>query len=128
MILDAGPLIDVDRNRRRLAALVKVALDRGETLITTEAIVAQVWRGPNQANLAAALKAIEIVDRFGDGRKVGELLAASGTSDPIDAHLAVLARMHHKPILTADVADFARLSAVLPIEIVSWAGQAGRAT
>jgi len=122
LILDAGPLIDVDRNRRRLAALVRVALDRGESLITTEAIVAQVWRGPTQANLASALKAIEVVDRFGDGRKIGELLAASGTSDSIDAHLVILARSLRLPVLTADADDFARLAAVLPIEVVRWTG------
>lgn len=120
MILDAGPLISADRNRRVFAAVVQAALEDGTTLRTTEAIVAQVWRSSKQANLASALAAIEVHPEFGSGRRVGELLAASGTSDPIDAHLAILARRMAEPILTGDIADLKKLAPHAEVRIVAW--------
>ena len=120
MILDAGPLIAADRDRRTFAALVRAAEESGETLRTTEAIVAQVWRSPRQANLASALAAIEVTDSFGNGRRVGELLAATDTSDPIDAHLVVLARTTNETILTSDPDDLNRLAEDAQVRVVTW--------
>lgn len=120
MIVDAGPLISVDRNRRAMAALMAAAIEADETLRTSQAIIAQVWRHPRQANLAAALAAIDVIDDFGDGRRIGELLAAGGTSDAIDAHLAILARRLNEAILTSDADDFARLSLHSEIRVVGW--------
>ncbi len=120
MILDAGPLISADRNRRAFAAVVQAALEDGSTLRTTEAIVAQVWRSPKQANLASALAAIEVHPEFGNGRRVGELLAVSETADPIDAHLAILARHMAEPILTDDITDLKKLAQHAEVRIVAW--------
>ena len=120
MILDAGPLITADRDRRAFAAIVQAALENDSTLRTTEAIVAQVWRSSRQANLASALAAIEIHPEFGNGRHVGELLGATETSDPIDAHLAILARRMAEPILTADITDFKKLAEHAEVRIVPW--------
>jgi len=122
MILDAGPLISADRNGRALAALMAVALETGEVLRTSQAVVAQVWRSPNQANLAHALKAIDIIDNFGNGRQIGELLQASSTTDPVDAHLAVLARRLREPILTGDTGDFNKLAQHVAIDVTHWHG------
>ncbi len=123
MIIDAGPLISVDRNRRALAALMAAALEAGETLRTTEAIVAQAWRAPSQANLEAALAAIEVHGTFGNGRHVGELMAKAGTSDPIDAHLVVLARRINETILTSDIDDFNNLASHTPVRVQRWGQQ-----
>jgi predicted nucleic acid-binding protein len=122
MILDAGPLIAIDRNRRTLAALMDAALEANQVLHTSEAIVAQVWRSPKQANLGKALNAMEVHSEFGSGRHIGELLAKTGTSDPVDAHLAVLARRINEPILTSDVDDFSALAAQTQIRVVRWQG------
>ena len=122
MIVDAGPLISVDRKRRTGALLLRAAVDTGKVLRTTEAIVAQVWRSPRQANLAYVLGGVEVIANFGDGRRIGELLAASGSSDAIDAHLAVLASRVNEPLLTADVDDFEGLAHHLSIRVVRWQG------
>lgn len=119
-MLDAGPLIGADRDRRAFAALLRAADEAGETLRTTEAIVAQVWRSPRQANLAAALKAIDVTDSFGNGRRVGELLEATGTKDPIDAHLVVLARSTNESVLTSDPDDLNLLAEGERVRIVTW--------
>ncbi len=120
MILDAGPLISIDRNRRRLAALMYAALEADQVLRTSEAIIAQVWRSPTQANLSSALKAMEVHSDFGNGRHIGELLAKTGSSDPIDAHLAMLARRINEPILTSDIGDFNALAAHAQIRVLRW--------
>ena len=120
MILDAGPLISVDRNRRALAALMAAAIEADETLRTTEAVVAQVWRSSRQANLASALNAMEVHEAFGNGRHVGELMADAGTSDPVDAHLAVLARRINEAVLTGDVGDFDLLATSAQFRVVAW--------
>jgi len=120
VIVDAGPLIAADRNRRAFAALVRAAEEHGEILRTTEAIVAQVWRSHRQENLAAALSALEIVDSFGSGRRVGELLAQSGTNDPIDAHIVLLARATNETVLTSDPDDIEKLAALSGVRTVKW--------
>lgn len=122
MILDAGPLIDADRDRRRFAALIQVALEEDDVLRTTEAIVAQVWRDRRQANLSWALSAVHVSPDFGDGRRIGELLAATGTSDVVDAHLAVLGRRTNEPVLTADTADLGRLADAAGATVIDWNG------
>ncbi len=98
------------------------ALEADQVLHTSEAIVAQVWRSPNQANLSKALNSMEVHPEFGSGRHIGELLAKTGTSDPIDAHLAVLARRINEPVLTSDVDDFSALAAETHIRVVRWRG------
>ena len=120
MILDAGPLISVDRNRRAIASLMAAAIEADETLRTTEAIVAQVWRSPQQANLAAALNALEVHTSFGNGRHIGELMAKAQTSDPIDAHLAVLASRIHERLLTSDADDLDHLATYADIRVIAW--------
>ena len=122
MILDAGPLVDADRDRRRFAALVKAALEHDDILRTTAAIVAQVWRSPRQANLAWALSAVHVSPDFGDGRRIGELLATTGSADAIDAHLAVLGRRTNEPILTADLPDMSRLAEAAGAIVIDWNG------
>lgn len=120
MTLDAGPLIAADRDRRRFAALVKVALEEDHVMRTTEAIVAQVWRNRRQPNLSWALSAVHVSPDFGDGRRIGGRLATTGTSDVIDAHLAVLGRRTNEPVLTADIANLARLADAAGATVIDW--------
>jgi hypothetical protein len=49
-------------------------------------------------------------------RACGELCAASGTSDIIDASVVVVARENDDPILTSDVDDLRRLDPSARIE------------
>ncbi len=48
--------------------------------------------------------------------RVGILLAASGTSDVVDGHVALLARRLNAPVITADVEDLAALDGSLRIQ------------
>ncbi|MCL2466506.1 MAG: hypothetical protein FWF02_13645 [Micrococcales bacterium] len=93
-VLDAGALIAIERRDRAFGAVLLVAQRRGIDLVTSSAVVAQVWRGGRsrgQVNLARQLKGIDERDLTShDARLVGNLLAASGTSDLADAHIAVI--------------------------------------
>jgi predicted nucleic acid-binding protein len=110
VILDAGFLISVDRDEESARALVTALQRRRIALHTTDPVVGQVWRnGVRQARLAAFLKTVE-VHPLDDGRAVGLLLARSGTSDVVDAHLVVLAMRLRDSILTGDEADFVTIA------------------
>ena len=112
MIIDAGPLIvDGEKVNSRLWALIKRATERGDELHTTHPVLAQVWRQPaRQANLARALRHFEI-HPLDESVAVGRRLAAAGTSDVVDAHLAVVAENLGTFILTADPDDMSSLNA-----------------
>lgn len=112
MIVDAGPFINDGENvNSRLWALIKRAAERNADLHTTHPVLAQVWRQPpTQANLARALRHFDI-HALDESLSVGRRLAASGTSDVVDAHLAVVAEGLGTFILTSDPDDMSKLDA-----------------
>jgi len=112
LVLDAGALIAVDRGDRATVARIAAARRRGADLRTSPMVVAQVWRDPQgrQADLARFLKGVDIPDvTHHQGRAAGLLLAATGTADPIDAGLVLLARDGDR-VLTSDVGDIEALA------------------
>jgi predicted nucleic acid-binding protein len=114
VILDTGFFISIDRGEESARALVTALQRRRIALHTTDPVVGQVWRnGTRQARLSAFLKTVE-VHPLDDGRAVGLLLARSGTSDVVDAHLVVLAVRLGDSILTGDDADLKTIADSLP--------------
>ena len=108
MILDAGFLIPVDRGERLAQEFLTAALVHETPLTTTHPVVAQVWRdGARHARLARFLQSVVVV-AFDDAPEVGNLLARSGTSDVVDAHLVMMAVRRSEPISTGDVHDLNR--------------------
>ena len=91
--------------------LIKRAAERGDDLHTTHPVLAQVWREPaRQANLSRALRSFYI-HPFDESVGVGLRLADSGTSDVVDAHLAMVAESLGTFILTTDHEDMSQLNA-----------------
>jgi hypothetical protein len=121
LVLDAGAVIAIDRDDRRIAGLVELGRRAGATLVTVAPVVAQAWRGgARQARLARLLGMVEVRSTaLTDARAAGELLAATGTSDVVDA-LAALAAMPGDQLLTSDPEDLAMLTERrgLPVTIV----------
>jgi hypothetical protein len=109
-LLDAGALIAVDRRDRKVLARLDVAQREGVPVRTGATVVAQVWRdGSQQANLARLLAGVDVLPLTSDqARRVGELLGATGTTDVVDAHVAVLAEPADR-VLTSDEEDVKRL-------------------
>jgi len=110
VVLDAGALIGIDRNDRRVAGLIELGRRAGAELVTTAPVLGQAWRdGARQALLARSLPMIDVRPVDVDQAKfAGELLASSSTSDVVDALVAQLA-MPADQILTSDPDDLNQL-------------------
>jgi len=102
-ILDAGALVAVDRRNRLIGAQLRLVQQRGTPIRVSSAVVGQVWRdGRRQSNLARVLAGVGI-EALGqdDGKRIGELLALSGSADVVDAHVALITA-HADLVLTSD--------------------------
>lgn len=113
LVLDAGALLAVDRDDRAMIARLSAAQRGGLELRSNAMVVAQVWRDQRgrQVNLARLLRAVDVrAVKPSDGRNAGVLLAESGTADPIDATVVLLAAPGDR-ILTSDPGDLTRLVA-----------------
>lgn len=112
VVLDAGALIAVDRRDRAVGAMLRVAQQRRLPVVSSAAVVAQVWRdGARQANLARVLAGVR-AEGLGpdDGRRLGVLLGAASTTDVVDAHVASLVEAGDV-VLTSDPDDLGLLLA-----------------
>ena len=110
-VLDAGALIAADRDNREMVARLRVLQRKQIDLCTSEAVIAQVWRHPRQVNLARLLSGVAIEPLGpGDGRRIGQLLAATGLADIVDGHVALLVDQGGT-VLTSDPDDLGRLVA-----------------
>ena len=119
LTLDAGALIALDRQDRRILVLLARARETGATLTVPATALAQAVRAPaRQARLARLLRQpttdVVALDRV-DATSVGRLLAASGTADIVDAHVVVCARRARQPAATSDPDDLRRLDPSLPL-------------
>ena len=92
--------------------MLRVLQRRRVPLWTSAAVVAQIWRdGRRQALLASVLGGVGVRPlTSADARRDGELQAAAGTDDVVDAHLAMLVDPGDQ-VLTGDRDDLARLLA-----------------
>lgn len=106
LVLDAGALIAIDRDDRRVAGLVELGRRAGATLVTVAPVVAQAWRGSaRQARLARQLRMVDVRPcRLAEARAAGELVGRAGTSDVVDA-LLVLVTVPGDQVLTGDPDD-----------------------
>lgn len=111
MILDAGALIAIAKNDRRMIARLLAAHEEDEELMTHPMVVAQAWRdGRRQAGLARMLRGTTIVPLDDElGRRAGELLGKARTSDPVDAAVVLIAR-DGEAIVTSDRDDIQHLA------------------
>lgn len=111
--LDAGGLIAVDRDERRVVVLLARARETGARLTVPATALAQAIRQPErQVRLARLIRQpttdVVSLDRV-DATNVGRLLAATGTSDITDAHVVICARRTGQQVVTSDPEDLRRL-------------------
>ena len=118
VLYDAGALIAADRNVRDIWTEHLAHLSSGETLVTTAPVVAQISRSPRQANLRRFLSGCAILPLAdSDAHGIGALLAASGASDVVDAHVVRCAVMMDAEVVTSDVDDIEWLAAAAGVSI-----------
>jgi len=95
-----------------MIARLRAAQQHGLDLRSNAMVVAQVWRDGHgrQAGLAQMLRAVDVrAVGPGDGRRAGVLLGVTGTSDPVDATVVLLASPGDR-IVTSDPQDLAALA------------------
>jgi predicted nucleic acid-binding protein len=117
--MDAGALIAVDRNDRRVLVLLARASETRSRITVPASALAQAVRHPErQARLARLLRQpttdVVPLDRV-DGTNVGRLLAASGTSEVVDAHVVICARRAGQRAVTSDPDDLRALDPTLQV-------------
>jgi predicted nucleic acid-binding protein len=115
--LDAGGLIALDRDDRRVVVLLARARETGARVTVPASALAQAVRRPDrQVRLSRLIRQpttdVISLDRV-DATNVGRLLAASGTSDIADAHVVICARRANQPVVTSDPGDLRRLDNAL---------------
>ena len=110
LVLDTGALIAFERGDRQVAALIKATRRRKDRVLTSSGCVAQAWRdGLRQVLLARLLAGVAEGPLEPDSsRAVGELCAAAGTTDIVDAHVALLTS-DHDTVVTSDQGDITLL-------------------
>jgi predicted nucleic acid-binding protein len=111
--LDAGALIAADRNNRRMVVLLARVAETEATITVPATALAQAIRNPQrQVRLTRLIRqpGTEVVplDRV-DVTSVGRLLAASATTDVVDAHVVICARRRRQTIVTSDPDDLRKL-------------------
>jgi hypothetical protein len=119
---DAGGLIALDRDDRRVIALLARAAERGQRVTVPATALAQAIRNPaRQARLARLVRqaTTDLVPLDGpDATAMGLLLASSRTTDIVDAHVVICARRAGQVVITSDADGLRRLDPSLPVVVV----------
>ena len=120
IVLDTGALIALDRGSRTVLSRLQTAFDKGDEVQVPAGVIGQAWRQPNQhALLSRALKRCEEVALDGSiARSSGHLCSQTGTSDVIDASVAVAVADSNRrdskvTLLTSDPGDMRNLLSAL---------------
>lgn len=114
---DAGALIALDRDDRRVLAILARAAQRGMRITVPATALAQAMRSPARQSRLSRL----IRDRFTDlvsldavgATAVGLLLARTATADIVDAHVVLCAQRSGQIVVTTDAGDLRRLDPTL---------------
>ena len=119
---DAGGLIAVDRNDRRVLTLIARATERGMRITIPATALAQAIRNPaRQARLCRLIRqaGTDLIPLDGPyATAVGLLLARTGTADIVDAHVAICAQRAGQAVVTSDADDLRRIAPELQLVVV----------
>jgi predicted nucleic acid-binding protein len=120
--LDAGGLIALDRDDRRIIVLLARAREtRARVTVPASALAQAIRRPERQVRLARLIRQpttdVVALDRV-DATNVGRLLAASRTADVVDAHVVVCARRAGEGVVTSDPDDLRALDPTVELLVV----------
>jgi hypothetical protein len=120
--LDAGGLIALDGDNRRVLVLIARAAERGIRITVPATALAQAIRNPaKQVRLTRMIRQVS-TDLFAlngpDATLVGILLARTRTADIVDAHVVVCARRASQAVVTSDPKDLRRIAPELDLVVV----------
>jgi hypothetical protein len=120
--LDAGALIALDREDRRVVELIARTIRLGKRITVPATALAQAIRNPAKQVRICRLVRRDVTDVVSlderDSKLVGSLLARTGTSDIVDAHVVICARRTGQYVLTSDPHDLERLAPDLDLVLI----------
>lgn len=112
--IDAGGLIAIDRNDRRVLALIARATELGMRITIPATALAQAMRNPaRQARLSRLIRqpTTDLIALDGpDATAVGRLLGRTSTADIVDAHVVLCAQRANQTVITSDPSDLSRIA------------------
>jgi len=113
LTFDAGGLIALDRNDRRVIVLLARAAELGMRVTIPSTALAQAIRNPaRQVRLSRLIRqaGTDLTALDGpDATAIGLLLAKTATADIVDAHVAICARRMGQVVVTSDPGDIRRI-------------------
>jgi hypothetical protein len=119
---DAGGMIALDRNDRRVIVLLARARELGIRVIVPATALAQAIRNPaRQARLSRLIRQVDtdLIPLSGpDATAVGLLLEETATADIADAHVVICARRAGELVVTSDPGDIGRIAPELRLVAV----------
>lgn len=120
IVLDAGPLIAIERGERPVVAFLESFLDEDVAAVVPAGALAQVWRdGSSQALLARFLSGCLVDPMDSDlAKAAGVLCGKSSTSDVVDASVVMTAVRHRSMVLTDDVDDIQPLADIVGVMVI----------
>lgn len=117
IVFDAGGLIALERNDRRVFSILDTAIEDGDRIIVPATALAQVIRNPTrQVRLWRMIQfdKTEVIPLDGSqAQAVGALLARMSTSDITDAHVVICAQSAGYAVITSDPLALKRLDPAL---------------
>jgi hypothetical protein len=122
LTFDAGGLIALDRNDRRVLTLIARAMELGIRITIPATALAQAIRNPaRQARLSRLIRqaGTDLVALNGpDATAVGLLLARTATADVVDAHVVICAQRSGQAVVTSGPADLSQIAPELQLVVV----------
>jgi hypothetical protein len=119
VVLDAGAFIALEKRNPVMAHLVERFAEERVPLVTSAGVVAQVWRGGSGAQIPVTflLRRTKVIDlSYAVARVLGRMLGATGASDPVDAHVVLIARERGWRVLSSDAEDLHAIDPELDVQ------------
>jgi hypothetical protein len=111
-VYDAGALIAIDNNDRRMWAIHHLAVGEARRIVVPAVVVGQVWRdAKRQVQLGRLLQTCQ-VEPVGHevAKAAGVLCGRTKTTDVVDAIVVVMALTLGAVVFTSDPGDLAALA------------------
>ena len=112
LTLDTGALIAADRGDARFWTFWTASVDN--VMRIPAPVVAQAWRGARNARMSRVIESCFVVPLDEQmARGIGELCGLAGTSDGVDACVALIAHRFGDDVVTGDPGDLRKLLSAL---------------
>jgi predicted nucleic acid-binding protein len=114
LTFDTGALIALERRRLRMRKVLQLAHDERRTITVPAAVLAEWWRKRTDLrdNILASVRLEPLNDAL--AKLAGEALAATRSSNAIDAIVMASAAQRGDVVYTSDHDDLVRFSGVFP--------------